>query len=227
MHYGGRGEALLVHSGYILDVQIWLNCGWSATSAKLSTDKTMLKTLARLLAIGAIAAPLAAQAVTFQFNANLNSAQEVSSNAATATGLAVLFYNDGNTVVTFDDSYSFSLFASGLSGAITGAHIHAPGLVGANGPVVVPLNVTPFTFSNAGGSLLIGGAGVAPPSALFLSQLQGGQAYVNLHTAIRPGGEIRGQLFQVAVVPEPETYAMLLAGLGLIGWIGARRRNRT
>lgn len=187
----------------------------------------MLKTLARLLAIGAMAAPLAAQALTFQFTANLNSAQEVTSNPSTATGLAVLFYNDGNTVVTTDDSYSFSLDASGLSGAITGAHIHAPGLVGVNGPVVVPLNGAAFTFSNAGGSLLIGGAGVAPPNASFLSQLQGGQAYVNLHTALNPGGEIRGQLFQVAVVPEPETYAMMLAGLGLIGWIGARRRNRT
>ena len=30
----------------------------------------------------------------------------------------------------------------------------------------------------------------------------------------------------VANVPEPETYAMLLAGLGLIGAIG-RRRSRT
>ena len=193
----------------------------------------MLKTFARLLAIGAIAAPLAAQAVTFQFTANLNSAQEVPSNDATATGLAVLFYSDGNTVAAADDSYSFSLSASGLSGPITGAHIHAPAPapapapVGVNGPVVVPLNAAPFTFSNAGGTLLIGGADVQPPSAAFLSQLQGGQTYVNLHTAVRPGGEIRGQLFQVAVVPEPETYAMVLAGLGLIGWIGARRRSRS
>lgn len=36
-------------------------------------------------------------------------------------------------------------------------------------------------------------------------------------------GEYR---FQIAVVPEPETYAMLLAGLGLIG-VAARRARRT
>ncbi|MEW5769005.1 MAG: alkaline phosphatase D family protein [Pseudomonadota bacterium] len=30
--------------------------------------------------------------------------------------------------------------------------------------------------------------------------------------------------FQVAAVPEPETYAMLLAGLGLVGWAARRRK---
>lgn len=30
----------------------------------------------------------------------------------------------------------------------------------------------------------------------------------------------------VAAVPEPETYAMMLAGLGLMGWM-ARRRKKT
>jgi hypothetical protein len=32
--------------------------------------------------------------------------------------------------------------------------------------------------------------------------------------------------FTVSAVPEPETFAMLLAGLGLIGAIAARRRQR-
>jgi len=30
----------------------------------------------------------------------------------------------------------------------------------------------------------------------------------------------------VASVPEPETYAMLLAGLGLVGWVGRRRKQK-
>ena len=33
-----------------------------------------------------------------------------------------------------------------------------------------------------------------------------------------------GQLLVMAAVPEPETYAMMLAGLGMIGF-AARRRN--
>jgi hypothetical protein len=31
--------------------------------------------------------------------------------------------------------------------------------------------------------------------------------------------------FQVAAVPEPETYAMLLAGLGLLGFTAYRRKS--
>lgn len=32
--------------------------------------------------------------------------------------------------------------------------------------------------------------------------------------------------FNVTAVPEPETYAMLLAGLGVVGWVAAKRRRR-
>lgn len=30
----------------------------------------------------------------------------------------------------------------------------------------------------------------------------------------------------VPAVPEPETYAMLVAGLGLLGWVGRRRKQQ-
>ena len=111
----GLPGPVLVHSGYsrVAGIGIDSKVNQSHIDPTIHWEKTILKTLARLLAIGAVAAPLAAQAVTFQFTANLNSAQEVPSNAATATGLAVLFYNDGNTVAAADDSYSFSLSASG------------------------------------------------------------------------------------------------------------------
>jgi len=36
--------------------------------------------------------------------------------------------------------------------------------------------------------------------------------------------EYRLQLSGVSVVPEPETYAMLLAGLGLVGAMARRRK---
>jgi hypothetical protein len=31
--------------------------------------------------------------------------------------------------------------------------------------------------------------------------------------------------FQIAVVPEPESYALFLAGIGLTGWITRRKRQ--
>lgn len=180
---------------------------------------------AMLVTAAALALPLSSHALVYQFNALINSAQEVPPNASTANGAATLFYDDNNTAVTTDDSYDFSLSAFGLSGLLTGAHIHAPAPVGVNGPVVVPLNVAPFVFFNSGGTVLIGGSDVSPPSASFLSQLQGSLAYVNLHTALRPGGEIRGQLIQVAVIPEPSSAALMLAGL-VVGGLVLKRRAR-
>jgi hypothetical protein len=34
-----------------------------------------------------------------------------------------------------------------------------------------------------------------------------------------------GQVVVVGTIPEPETYAMLLAGLGLLGFIARRRKS--
>jgi hypothetical protein len=73
---------------------------------------------------------------------------------------------------------------------------------------------TPVTGVNAG-----------HPAMSFLDMLQGGLAYVNVHTALNPGGAVRGQLIQVSAVPEPSTYAMLLLGVAALGFV-ARRRQR-
>ena len=53
--------------------------------------------------------------------------------------------------------------------------------------------------------------------------LNGGSAYANIHTSVFPSGEISGFL-HAAPVPEPETYAMLLAGLAFISMAARRRR---
>ena len=47
----------------------------------------------------------------------------------------------------------------------------------------------------------------------LVSGLENGTAYSNIHTTAFPVGEIRGFL---APVPEPQTYAMLLAGLAVL-----------
>ena len=189
----------------------------------------MTMKLPTLLAVSALlAAPLAAQAVTYQFNAGLTGAQQAPTPVVTAaTGIATLFYNDMGTVSTADDLYSFSMSALGLSGTATGFHIHAAAPAGSNAGVKVFLDTAPFVSFNLGGTVLVGGSGVAAPLSdpLFLSHLQSGLAYVNIHTAANPGGEIRGQLIQVAVVPEPSTYALMLAGIGMMGMLARRRRG--
>ena len=73
----------------------------------------------------------------------------------------------------------------------------------------------PFVTANGG----INGAFLA-----LMTGLNGDNAYVNIHTGLFPMGEIRGFL-HAAPVPEPETYAMLLAGLAIIGAVARRRRT--
>lgn len=72
--------------------------------------------------------------------------------------------------------------ADGLSGPMTGAHIHR-GAPGVGGPVVIPIPLFPHILDVD-----------VPFPAADLANLEGGIMYVNLHTAALPGGEIRGQL---------------------------------
>lgn len=199
-----------------------------------------------LLSLAAAAAMLlgatSANAVIYTFNASLNSANEVSPvSAATATGIATLSYD------TADNTYDFAMAVFGLSGgsaagtAASGFHIHGAASTTENATIRVFLdNSALFTFLNAGSTLLVGGSNLAAPaiaatpaSALnqgylamsFLQMLQGGLAYVNVHTATNPGGAVRGQLIQVTAVPEPSTYALLLAGIAALGFIARRRHS--
>ena len=184
----------------------------------------MKKHLMAAAAVAALAgAPMTASAVhIYQYTASLSGANEVPANAATGTGLATLFYD------TIANTFDFSLAAFGLTGTATGYHIHAPATTTQNAGVVVDLSSTDFIQLVGTNSLLVGGDDVAAP-ANFLMHLEMGHAYVNVHTTMNPGGELRGQLMRVGevpAIPEPGTYAMLLAGVGAVGLVVRRRRRQ-
>ncbi|HWJ31859.1 MAG TPA: CHRD domain-containing protein [Gaiellaceae bacterium] len=77
----------------------------------------------------------------------------------------------------------FTLKFSGLTGPASAAHIHM-GAKGVSGPVVVPLCGPCKSPLSKTVSL----------SASVISAIKKGKAYVNVHTAKYPAGEIRGQL---------------------------------
>jgi CHRD domain len=182
------------------------------------------------LAMAAAALPAVAHEVIYA--APLLGSSEVPAVSTTGTG---------NGVVTLDlDLLTMRVQASfsNLIGNTSAAHIHCCVLPGSNVGVATqtptfvdfPLGVTSGTYdrtfdmtlSSSYSSAFItnNGGTVSSAFSALVAGLDGGRAYLNLHTTAFPGGEIRGLLVPV---PEVSTYAMMLAGL--VG-IGAARRLR-
>lgn len=114
------------------------------------------------------------------FFAYLSSAQEVPTNASTATGFARVFVNEAAGTL------SFTVTFTGLSSNQTAAHIHAPAAIGVNVGVAINFGVVGGTSGT-----ITGTAAITPTQ---LSQIRQHLGYVNVHSANFPGGEIRGQL---------------------------------
>lgn len=117
----------------------------------------------------------------------------------------------------------------GLEAASVASHIHCCASPGTDAPVSVNFVGAGFPIGSVSGTfvhtfdLTTDLAGISLSD--FLNGLFSRQAYVDIHDANFPGGEIRGQLIeQVSQAPEPETRALL--GVGLSGlWMRRRRRN--
>ena len=115
-----------------------------------------------------------------EFRTPLSGSAQVPPNSSTATGMAEARFDRQTQQLTWTVTHA------GLSGPVTGAHIHGPAVPGSNAPVLIP-------FADPGASPITGSAQLTPTQA---TQLVSGLLYVNLHTAAHPGGEIRGQLIQ-------------------------------
>jgi hypothetical protein len=185
----------------------------------------------------ALASAPAAPAATIIYNATLSGAAESPPNASAGTGTATVTIDDVANTMLVEVTFS------GLSGTTTASHIHAPTAVPGSGTAGVatttptfpgfPLGVTSGSYSQLFDLLMTssynpsyvtanGGTATGAEAAL-LSALAAGRAYLNIHTTVVPGGEIRG--FLVAV-PEPASWALMLLGFGAIG-LAARRRPKS
>ena len=122
------------------------------------------------------------------FTGQMSGAQEVPAVATTATGLGIFTLNQSQ------DKLKFRVTLAGLSAAVTGAHFHI-GAVGANGGVAI--NLLPFLANNVIEGEVTAGtpATPGPLTPAFLTALNQGLVYINVHTSNNPGGEIRAQVF--------------------------------
>jgi CHRD domain/FG-GAP-like repeat len=114
------------------------------------------------------------------FTAYLSSAQEVPTNASTATGYARIVVNESTGALTF------TIVFNGLSSNQVASHIHAPAAIGANVGVAINFGAVGGTSGTITGSTTI--------TPTQLAQLRAHQGYVNVHSTNFSGGEIRGQL---------------------------------
>jgi hypothetical protein len=190
-----------------------------------------------LIAAGALAlsAAMPAAAVTV-YTATLSGAAEVTPNASPATGMARVTVDLSGKTMLVETTFADLLAPN------TASHIHCctavPGTGGAGVATVTPTftgfpaGTTSGSYSHLfdmslassyNGSFITGHGGTVDSAfAFFTAGLDAGEAYLNIHSTLYPGGEIRGFLH---AVPEPETYALMLLGLGLVGWANRRRRD--
>lgn len=150
--------------------------------------------LAALIA-GVILVP-AALAQRVDFRAPLSHAQETMNIDAPGAGGSAVFWLDG-------DELHYRISVRHLTGPATQAHIHAPAGRHADAGVAIWLCETeaapgpagtPTCSTDTTGLLVEGSAEVTEQQ---LEWLRTRQAYVNVHTAAHPPGEVRGQILPV------------------------------
>jgi hypothetical protein len=139
--------------------------------------------------------------------ARLQAENEVPAVISAASGLFTARVADG------DESISYELSYTGLEGNVTQAHIHV-GQKTASGGIMIwlcsnqpspptPAGVQPCPAAPATITGTIAPADVVGPAsqgvsagnwADALAAIRGGLAYVNVHSSVSPGGEVRGQI---------------------------------
>ncbi|HQW37367.1 MAG TPA: CHRD domain-containing protein [Usitatibacteraceae bacterium] len=134
---------------------------------------------------GEIRGQLDAVVTSVTFDVFLEGAQEVPATQAPGGGSGTAVVN------TTADTITLNLAFSGMSGTLTGAHLHGPAARGTNAAVKHSIGLTsPITnvVNYAAGDEL---------------DILHGLWYANLHTAVFPGGEVRGQLDFGGQGPKP------------------------
>lgn len=178
IHQGARGVAgpvVFSIGAFTGSIEVdWLNPS-PTNIADLKAGNLYVNVHSNVFPGGEIRGQIGAPGST-SLEANLDGNQEVPPTGSLATGY-------GDITISPDASnLHIELSVSNFTNTITASHIHS-GVFGQNGPVV--FNIGAFTGSTR--------ADFAITFAQYMTFLQSG-FYVNVHSNIFPGGEIRGQI---------------------------------
>jgi hypothetical protein len=190
-----------------------------------------LAAVAASLTLAGLSPAGAASAATV-YRAPLLGANENPPVSSPGAGVALLTIDGGLLTV----SASFS----NLVENVAAAHVHCCAPAPANAGVATatptfpgfPSGVTSGSYSHvfdldASGTynpafVTANGGTTQGARTALVTALNSGQAYFNIHTAFAPGGEVRGQF---ALIPEPASWALMIAGFGIAGTAIRWRRS--
>lgn len=186
------------------------------------------------LGVLTVAASLAAP---ITYVVTLNGPNESPANASLGIGNGVVTIDSISNLLTVNVNFS------GLTGTVTASHIHCCTAVAGTGTAGVttetptfggfPLGVTSGSYSNTYNMTLAAsynpafitanGGTVASAEAAFFAGIAANKSYLNIHSTVFPGGEIRGFL---TPTPEPGTFGLMSAAILGLGF-AARRKIRS
>lgn len=155
---------------------------------------------------------------------SLASATVVNLGVVPVSPSAPLAISESHAAGLFSDTINFTVATGSLNSSASNLQLSLA--LGPNSVDVYDIAGLSYTLYTASGTR-IGGV-YAGNNTTYTAPLTAGESYYFKVTGNATGiaGGIYGMSMLTAAVPEPETYGMMLGGLGLIGFVASRRKAK-